>query len=192
MQNGPSYNSSAAIYPEKSARTPSRYFPVTCCSAFFSPGLHPVLDSGEGDEHAVVSPEMPTGSTVRQTVLHDQPHCQRDDAMRVVTLGECQLGRVCVEVALTFAAIVLRVSETNVPRASADQIPHVVQRPLESPFAIATVLALRTRPARKVPAAYRDFRLGQVFNTGNSLGSIRQVLSRSSHGHPLVRLGPVK
>jgi len=34
-QNGPSYNSSAAMYPEKSARTASRYSPVIRCSAFF-------------------------------------------------------------------------------------------------------------------------------------------------------------
>lgn len=183
-QNGPSYNSSAAMYPENSARTLSRYPSVTCCSAFFSPGLNPVLDGSERDEHAVVSPEMPTGRTIRQTILHDQPHCQRDDAMCVMTLGERQLGRIRVKVALTFAAIVLRVSETNVPRASADQIPHVVQRPFETPFAITATLAFRARPVRKVAAACRDFRLGQLFNMGNSLGSIRHVLSRSSHGHP--------
>src|SRR3990172_1481201 len=90
-QNGPSYNSSAAMYPENSASTASTYWPATCCSAFFPPGLHPVLDGGVRDKHAVVSPQVPTGGAVRQAVLHHQPHCQRDDAMGVVTPGQRQV-----------------------------------------------------------------------------------------------------
>ena len=59
MQNGPSYSSSAAMYPEKFAKAQSKYSPVTSAAALFSPRLHPVLNRGEGDEHAVVTPQVP-------------------------------------------------------------------------------------------------------------------------------------
>ena len=65
MQNGPSYNSSAAMYPEKSFNAQSRCSVSSRRVAFFPPGLDPVLDRGVGDEHAVIAPEAPTGGAVR-------------------------------------------------------------------------------------------------------------------------------
>src|SRR3954449_3235223 len=72
MQNGPSYSSSAAMYPEKSDRAQSRYSGSIRRAAFFPPGLDPVLDRGVGDEDAVLTPEGPAGGAIRQGGPDDQ------------------------------------------------------------------------------------------------------------------------
>src|SRR4051812_10998552 len=94
MQNGPSYSSSAAMYPEKSDRAQSRWSGSTRRAAFFPPGLDPVLDRGVGDEDAVLAPEGPTGGAIRQTVLDDQADRGVEDASGVVAAGLGQVGHV--------------------------------------------------------------------------------------------------
>ena len=115
-----------------------------CASAFFPPGLHPVLDGGEGDEDAVIAPQVPTGRLIRQAVLHHQPHGQGDDAVGVVALGQGQVRHVGVEVGVALGAVVLRVGELDVARPLKHQVAQVVQRPLDGPTAIATPTARRT------------------------------------------------
>ena len=97
-QNGPSYNSSAAMYPEKPSRAQSRESVPMRSAAFFPPGLHPVLDGGERDKDAMIAPEVPACSLIGQAVLDNQSHRQGDDAMRVVGLGHGVVGHVGVEV----------------------------------------------------------------------------------------------
>ena len=71
----------------------------------FSPRvLHPVLDGGVGDEDAMISPQVPTGRPIRQTVLRDEAHGQLLDATGVEALGECEVGQVGGEVAATGSA----------------------------------------------------------------------------------------
>ena len=60
----------------------------------FPPGLHPVLDGGEGDKHPVIAPQMPTGGLIGQAVLHDESHGQGNDAMGVVGFGQTRI-RTC-------------------------------------------------------------------------------------------------
>src|SRR3990172_395615 len=183
-QNGPSYNSSAAMYPEKSSSAASRYSPRMCCSAFFPPGLHPVLNGREWHKDAVVSPEMPTRRAVGQTVLHHQPHGHRDDTVGVVALGRSQVRHVHVEVALAFTAIVLRVREENIARPFPDQIAEIMQRPLDSAIAIATATALWAQSSGIIATALDSQGFRQVFNTRDSFRTIRSILSRSRHGYP--------
>jgi hypothetical protein len=73
--------------PEKSARAQSRCSAQVCRAAFFPPGLDPVLDRGERDEHAVVAPQRPLGDAVRESVLDDQADCYLHDAAGVVAAG---------------------------------------------------------------------------------------------------------
>ena len=40
----------------KSARAQSRYEPSMWLAAFFPPALHPVLEGGEGNKNAMISP----------------------------------------------------------------------------------------------------------------------------------------
>src|SRR5438874_12589706 len=98
MQNGPSYSSSAAMKPEKSESAQARYSVGIRRSAFFPPGLDPVLDRGVGDEHAVIAPQGPSGTAIGQAVLDDQADGSLEDAAGVVAAGGGQVGHVGVEV----------------------------------------------------------------------------------------------
>src|SRR4030042_4123944 len=183
-QNGPSYNSSAAMYPEKSSSAAARYAPRMCCSAFFPPRLHPVLNRRKRHKDAVVPPEMPTGRTVRQAVLHHQPHGHRPDTVRVVALGRSQVRHVHVEVPLALTAIMLRVPKLKITRSLQNQITEIVEGPLHGPMKIAASTALGARAASIDAAAAYDPGFRQGFNTRDSFGTIRSIFSRSRHGHP--------
>src|SRR6266851_2923957 len=111
MQKGPSYSSSAATEPEKSANAQSRKSVSMRACAFFSPSLDPVLDRGKGHKHPVVTPQVPAGRAVGQTVLDHEPHRQLDHAMGVVTARRCQIGQVRIEVHATLSAVMLRIRD---------------------------------------------------------------------------------
>src|SRR3982750_3790583 len=127
MQKGPSYNSSAAMKPEKSDRAQSRKSVGIRRAAFFPPGLDPVLDRGIWDEDAVLSPEGPTGGAIRQAILDDQADGGIDDASGIVTAGVGPVGHVGVEVLATAGAIVLRVDHEDVGGPSGERIAQVVK-----------------------------------------------------------------
>src|SRR5712692_9830037 len=101
MQKGPSYSSSAATEPEKSANAQSRKSVSMRACAFFSPSLDPILDRGKGHKDTVVAPQVPAGRTVGQAVLDHQPHRQIDHAMGVVTARWRQVGEVRIKVFAT-------------------------------------------------------------------------------------------
>ena len=132
----------------------------------------------------MVSPEMPTGRAVRQSVLHHQPHRQRDDPLGVVALGWGEVPGVHVEVTAAFAAVMLGVREMDVPRSFADQIPQIMQRPLDGAIAVAASAAFRAWPSREIAAALDQLGLRQVFNTRNPFRPIGSVLSWPRHRHP--------
>jgi hypothetical protein len=95
-----------ARYPEKSARASLRWSVVRVAWIFPPRVLHPVLDGGVGDEDAVVSPQVPTGRPVGQTVLRNESDRQLLDATGVEAPGECEVGEVGGEVAAAGSAAV--------------------------------------------------------------------------------------
>jgi hypothetical protein len=107
MQNGPSYSSSAAMYPEKSASAQSRCSVSSRLRAFFPPGLDP-------DEDAVIPPEAPAGGLIGQAVLDDQADGRLDDATGIVAAGGGQVGHVGVEVLAALRAEVLGIAQADV------------------------------------------------------------------------------
>src|SRR5437868_7912108 len=130
MQKGPSYSSSAATEPEKSANAQSRKSVSMRACAFFSPRLDPVLNRGKRDKDAVVSPEVPTRWSVGQAVLDHEPHGQVYHAMGVLTSGWGQIGEVRVKVLATLRTVVLRIGDHQITRTPHVEIPEVVQPPL--------------------------------------------------------------
>src|SRR2546423_13656039 len=85
MQKGPPYSSSAATYPEKSAKAQSRKSVSRRAWAFFPPRLDPVLDRRKRYKDPMVAPEVPTRRAVGHAILHDEPHHQIDDAVGILT-----------------------------------------------------------------------------------------------------------
>jgi len=121
MQNGPSYNSSAAMKPEQSERAQSRCSVQFRRAAFFPPGLDPIRDRGRRDEHAVVTPEGPTGGAVGQAVLDDQANGRVAHPAGVVTTGCGEVGGVGVEVLAAAGTVMLGSEDDEIgcDRASA-------------------------------------------------------------------------
>jgi hypothetical protein len=78
------------------------------------------------------------------------------------------------------------VGKMDVVRATRDQVSQVVQYPLRSAMPIRTVSALWTRLPAKIPTAFDDLRLGQVFHASDALCGIGQILSWSWHGMTLL------
>ena len=75
-------------------------------AAFFPPGLHPVLDGGEGDEDAVVAPEVPRRRPIRQAIFDDQTHREGDDTVGVVATRRSEVREVGAEIQAAATATV--------------------------------------------------------------------------------------
>src|SRR6266700_3130983 len=186
MQKGPSYSSSAATYPEKSAKAQSRKSVSMRACAFFSPRLDPVLDRGKRDKDAVVSPEMPTRWPVGQAVLDHEPHGQVHHAMGVLTAGWCQIGEVRVKVLATLRTVVLRIGDHKITRTPHVEIPEVVQRPLGLLIPVSLVRATRTGLSLVGATVWDDLWRWQVCNRGYPFGGIGSIRTRTEHGVVLL------
>jgi hypothetical protein len=154
-------------------------------SAFFPPGLHPVLDRGPRDKHPVVPPKVPTGRLIRQSVFDHQADGQGDHAMRVMGTRQGQIGHIGVEVFIALRAMVDRMGEVNDMRSARNQVSQIVQRPCGTAIPIGTVSAKWARLPSIISSAFDDFWLGQVLHARDALRSIRQIFAWSWHGMTL-------
>jgi hypothetical protein len=134
----------------------------------------------------VIAPQMPAGGLIRQTVLHDEAHGQRDHTMGVMGLGQRVVRHVGVEVFPATAAMMLRVHQMDVTRSGGNQVSDVVQDAGEDTVSAAALAALRAGPMAEVPAAGNDLRCGQIFRLGDALGRVRQILPGTRHGNALL------
>src|SRR5216683_3831306 len=144
MQKGPSYSSSAATEPEKSANAQSRKSVSMRACAFFSPSLDPVLNGRKGHKDAMVAPQVPTRWAVGQAVLDHQPHRQIHHTVGVLTAWWRQIGQVCIEVLATLGAVMLRIGDHKITRTPQVEIAQVVQRPLGLLVPIGHMTTTRT------------------------------------------------
>ena len=74
----------------------------------------------------MVTPEVPRGSPVRQSILHDQAHGDRHDPVRVMTPGESHIRRVGIEIMAAVGAMMLRIGEVDIVGVPGYQVPQVV------------------------------------------------------------------
>src|SRR5882724_9427939 len=150
--------------------------------AFFSPSLHPVLHGGEGDEDAVVSPQVPTCRAVGQAILDHDPHGQVNHPVGVLTAGWREIRQVSVEVFMAFRTGVLRIHDDEIPRTPQVEIPEVVQRSLERLIPIGLVTTTRTGLARVGATGKDNLWRRQVYNGCHPFGGIGSIRSRTAHG----------
>src|SRR2546430_2660902 len=155
MPKGPSYSSSAATYPEKSAKAQSKKSVSMRTCAFFSPSLDPVLYRGKRDKDTVVSPEVPTRWAVGQAILDHEPDRQRNHTVGILTARGRQIREVRVKVLAALRTVVLRIGDHEITRTPEVEMPQVVQRPLELLVPISLVTTTRT-PLARVGATGRD------------------------------------
>src|ERR687888_1124923 len=144
MQKGPSYSSSAAPYPEKSAKAQSRNSVSMRACAFFPPCLDPVLERGKGHEHAVVAPQVPTRRAVGQTVFDPDADRQSDHPVGIMTAQWGQIREVGAKVLATLRTVMLGIGHQQITRTPHGEIPQVVQRPMSLLVPIGRMTTART------------------------------------------------
>jgi len=151
---------------------------------FFPRRLDPVLDGGEGDEDAVVAPQVPAGVAVGHAVLDHQAHGHALDAERVEALGQRQGGDVGGEAAAAGAAAVTRERDDQIDGASVARVAEIVKGAGGQRVASGSARATRARSGEEDGAALLDMRLGEVFDAGDAFGHIRDVLAWPAHRSP--------
>jgi len=129
-------------------RTPRLFFPRV---------LHPVLEGGEGDEDAVVPPQVPTGGAVGQSVFDDETDGQPLDPVGVRGPGCGQVGQVGGETTAAASAAVSGERDEEVDGVSGACVAEVVQG--------ACVEGIAAGPAAAVGAGARAAVAGTVFET---------------------------
>src|SRR5215510_10505571 len=192
MQKGPSYSSSAATYPEKSAKAQSRKSVSMRACAFFSPSLDPVLDRGKRDKDAVVAPEVPTRGPVGQAVFDHQPYRQINHAVGVLTAGGRQVREVGAKVLATLRTVMLGIGHQQIPRTPHIEIPQIMERPLRLLVPIGRVTTTRARLPGVVATVGDDLGLWQVCGCGDPGAWVGAVLTWTEHRVALLaqRFGP--
>src|SRR6266436_8129350 len=192
IQKGPSKSSSAATYPEKSAKAQSRNSVSMRDCAFFSPCLNPVLDRGKGHEDTVVSPEMPTRRAVGHAIFDHESYRQIHHAVGVVTARWRQIGEVRIEVLATLGAVMLRIGNHKITRTPHVEIAQVVQRPMRLLVPIGRVTTARTRLPHVVATLRDDLGLRQVCGHRDPFARVGSVCTWTAHRVALLaqRLGP--
>ena len=160
-------------------------------SAFFPPGLDPVLDRGERDEDAMVSPKAPTGGAIRQGVLHDQLHGQINHAVRVVTARRSQCRHVRVEVLPALGAIMDRIGELNVVWPAREKVAQIMKRSMRSPISITTVSTACAGTTTMTTTTLNDLRFGKIFDGCDAFGSIPNVSTWACHDGALLGNAPL-
>src|SRR3989442_2107429 len=192
MQKGPSYSSSAATYPEKSAKAESRKSVSMRACAFFPPRLNPVLDRGKGHKDTVVSPQLPTRRAVGQAVFNHDAHRQIDHAVGIMTAWWCQISEVGVKVLATFRTVMLRIRDDKIPRTPHVEIAQVVQRPMRRLVPIGRVTTTRTRLPRVVATGQDDLGLRHGCERCRHFGRVGAISTWAEHPVALLaqKLGP--
>src|SRR4051794_441878 len=104
----------------------------------------------------MVTPAMPGGGSVGQSVLDDEAHSRGDDPMRVATTDWSEVGHVGVEVEPTALAAVQGVHQMDVARPVAREAADVVKDAVPEIVAIAAAPATRAGPSAVVAGAPFD------------------------------------
>jgi len=148
---------------------------------FFPSGLDPVLDGGPRDEDAVVAPQVPTGGLVGQAIFGDETDGPLLDTAGVAAVRQSQVGNITAEAAATVEAAMARESDNQINGTVGPGIPKVMEGTRTHGKAAGAVATARAGSCRPVATAPFDARLGQVFDTGDALSDIRDILTWITH-----------
>jgi hypothetical protein len=108
----------------------------------------------------MVSPKMPGGCSVRETILDDQSHGCGDHTVGVTASHPGEVGHVNVEVLLAAGAEMLREPEVQIHRPFRSRVAQIVQDSLLALVAIGAPVTVWTWPALVVAATRDDLWLG--------------------------------
>ena len=156
-------------------------------SAFFPPGLHPILNGGKWNKDPMIAPQMPGGRPIRQSVLHDKPHRQSHNRVGVVAFRQSEIGHVGVEVNIALDATMLRICDAKIARPPGERISKIVQRSLDAPKPIGAAATLRTATPLVITAPPDNLWFRKVFNTSDPFARIGDVFTGLWHDDDLQK-----
>jgi hypothetical protein len=154
--------------------------------AAFFPGLDPVLNGGERDEHAVITPQMPTRRLVGQAVRDDESHGQGNDAVGEMGLGQGVVRRIRVEESVALGAAVLRVAEFEIAGFPRHEVARIVETTSAGAISKTRFAAPGAREMRVVAAASNDLGFEQIYGACDPLGGVWRILAGAEHDDALL------
>ncbi len=129
----------------------------------------------------MVAPEVPTGVAVGQAIFGDQTDGSLLEAAGVEAVGQSQVGNVTGEATATAEAAMAGESDNQIDGAVGPCITEVMEGTGTHGVATGAVATVRTRARRPVATVSLNARLGQVFDTGDPLGDVRNILAWTKH-----------
>ena len=140
------------------------------------------MDGGEGNENAMVPPKMPTGLSIRQTVLDNNPDGEFDDSVGVMRTGSGEISCINVEIDLAFRAMMDRIDKFDEYGASLGPTTEMAKFSLSFAVFAAKVAAMGARAFGVYFRAFSDDGLGQIVDVIDPFRGIGQIISRTGHG----------
>jgi hypothetical protein len=148
---------------------------------FFPSRFDPVLDGGVGDEDAMITPEVPTGRSVGQAIFGNKSDGPLLDAAGVQAVGQSQVGNIDGKATATVEAAMTRESDNHIDGPLRPSIAEVMQGARADGVTTGAVATARAGSCRPVAAAPLDAWPGQVFDSCDAFGDIRNILTWTSH-----------
>jgi hypothetical protein len=118
---------------------------------------------------------------VGQAIFGDKTDSPLLDTTGVLAVGQSQVGDITGEATATVEAAMAGDSDNQVDGAVGPSITEVMEGTGAHGIATGAVATARAGSRRPVAAAPLDARLGQVFDTSNALGDIRDIFPWASH-----------
>src|SRR3984885_2324992 len=129
----------------------------------------------------MVAPEVPGGGSVGQAVLDDEADGQPLNAAGVVAPGQGEVAQVGGKATAAGSAAVSGEGNEQVDRPPSAWVAQIMQGAPVVGVTAGTLTAARAGPGAERAAVAFNTRLGEVFDLGDSLGGVGDVLARA-HG----------
>jgi hypothetical protein len=124
---------------------------------------------------------MPTGRSVGQAIFGDQADGPLLDATAVLAVRQRQVGKIDGEATATAGTAMAGERDDQIDGTTRAGVAEVVQGAAAHGVATGAVTTAWAGSRRPVAAAPFDAWLGQVFDTGDALADIRDILTGTSH-----------
>jgi hypothetical protein len=118
---------------------------------------------------------------VGQAIFGDETDGPLLDTAGVAAVRQSQVGKVTAEAAATVEAAMTRERDHQINGTVGPGIPKVMEGARTHGKAAGAVATARAGSCRPVATAPFDARLGQIFDTGDALRDIRDILTWTTH-----------
>ena len=129
----------------------------------------------------MIAPQVPTGDLIGQAVFGDETNGPLLDAAGVAAVGQSQVREGDGKTTATAEAAMAGESDNQVNGVVGPRITEVVEGTRAHGLATGAVATAPTGSRRPVATAPLNARLGQVFDTGDAFGDIRDIFPWTSH-----------